>query len=88
MTAKLEVDGYTATFLDGPMNGPGHDRHFCVGEPATRLWFAPLKVGRQGWALVGLGALEPDCAWPGQIRYTLIDTTIGRSGAVAFYRIR
>jgi len=78
--------GYVATFQDGPLAVPDQDRHFSVGPPADRIWFAPLSVGKGGWALVGLGTLEPEHAWPGQVRYVLTDTVDSRSGALAFYR--
>ena len=86
--SSIAVTGYVATFMDGPLAAPEHDRHFSVGEPAAELYFAPLEFGKLGWALVGMGGeLRPDVPWPGQVTYRLADRLGGRGDHLAFYRL-
>lgn len=89
--SSIAVAGYVATFMDGPLAAPEHDRHFSVGKPAAELYFAPLEFGKLGWALVGMeggigGKLRPDVPWPGQVCYRLADTLESRE-TMAFYRL-
>jgi hypothetical protein len=91
LSSSIAISGFVATFVDGPLAAPEHDRHFSVGAPSAELYFAPLEHGKLGWALVGMGGeLKPHVPWPGQVCYRLGQTLEGRSPrgeTVAFYRL-
>jgi hypothetical protein len=89
---------WRASFLDGPLAGPEHDRRFAAAAVHRRLWLARVpdedgRVGPEVWSVVGTlpGGGRPAEAWPDQVEYVLdpdlSETDPPQGGAFAVFRL-
>lgn len=60
---------WRATFRDGPLAGPDHDRLFAVGPVWTEMWLTRRPM--TGWFIVGGPWGAPVEPWPEQVHYRL-----------------